>query len=166
VISRRVVNASPLIFLTRVGLLEVLREQGVAVIVPEAVVAEVAAAGEDDPTAAAIRQAGWLEVAPHAPIPAEVQTWDLGPGESAVLAQALARPGSQVVLDDRAARRCAASLAIPTQGTLGLILVAKQVGMIAAVRPVVEDLRRTGMYLSDRTTRQVLELAGEAPTDS
>jgi hypothetical protein len=35
VISRRVVNASSLIFLTEVGLLEVLRQPGVPVLVPD-----------------------------------------------------------------------------------------------------------------------------------
>ena len=34
-ISRRVVNASPLIFLTKVGLLEVLHQQAVPVLVPD-----------------------------------------------------------------------------------------------------------------------------------
>jgi len=37
VISRPVVNASPLIFLTEVGLLEVLRQPGVPVLVPDVV---------------------------------------------------------------------------------------------------------------------------------
>ena len=40
VIFRRVVNASPLIFLTRLGLLDVLNEPGVPVIVPDTVLLE------------------------------------------------------------------------------------------------------------------------------
>jgi len=41
VISRRVVDASPLIFLTKVGLLEVLREPGVPALVPDVVLGEI-----------------------------------------------------------------------------------------------------------------------------
>ena len=40
-ISRCVVNASPLIYLTHVGLLEVLDEPGVPVVVPDRVIAEI-----------------------------------------------------------------------------------------------------------------------------
>jgi len=41
VISRRVVNASPLIYLTHVGLLDVLNEPGVPTIVPDVVLGEI-----------------------------------------------------------------------------------------------------------------------------
>ena len=40
-ISRHIVNASPLIFLTKVGLLEVLHQQAVPVLVPDVVMAEI-----------------------------------------------------------------------------------------------------------------------------
>ncbi len=53
-ISRRVVNASPLIFLTEVGLLEVLRQPGVPVLVPDVVRNEIGALGLDDPAAQAV----------------------------------------------------------------------------------------------------------------
>ena len=64
---------------------------------------------------------------------------NLDAGESVVLALALARPGSQAILDDRAARRRARALGVDLQGTLGLVLVAKRIGMIPAVRPVPEQ---------------------------
>jgi len=98
---------------------------------------------------------------PDPPIPAEVQAWDLGPGESAVLAQALMRPGMEAILDDLAGRRCALSFQIPVRGTLGVVLAAKQRGAIPVARPVVEAMRRSGMYLSDRVLNAALSLVGE-----
>jgi predicted nucleic acid-binding protein len=65
------------------------------------------------------------------------------------------------VLDDLAARRCARSLAIPVRGTLGLILIAKQRHIIPAARPLLEQLRRTGMYLSDHVLNRALRAVGE-----
>ncbi|MDJ1180214.1 DUF3368 domain-containing protein [Roseofilum sp. BLCC_M91] len=59
-------------------------------------------------------------------------------------------PGTEVILDDLAARRCADTLGIPTRGTLGLVLIAKQRGHISRARPILEQLRQSGMYLSDR----------------
>ncbi len=56
-ISSRVVNASPLIFLTEVGLLEVLREPGVPLLVPDTVLAEIGYRDPNDPAVLAVRQA-------------------------------------------------------------------------------------------------------------
>ena len=90
-----------------------------------------------------------------------VQAWDLGHGESSVLAWALTNPGTLAILDDLAARRCAATLRIPVRGTLGLVLVAKQRGRIEAARPVLEAMRGSGMYRSDSVLSRALALVGE-----
>ena len=154
---KRIVNASPLVFLARVGLLEVLRVDGFEVIIPQAVIEEVGRHGPDDPTIDAIQNSPWLKVVSASAIPKEVLEWDLGPGESAVLALALTEPGSRTVLDDLEARRCARSLSIPVVGTLGMVTVAKEEGRIPAARPVVERLRSSGMYLSDRVVNYALD---------
>ena len=62
---------------------------------------------------------------------------------------------------DLAARRCAQALKLPMQGTLGLVLVAKRIGLIKAVLPVVEDLEHAGMYITARLKTQILDAAGE-----
>ncbi len=72
-------------------------------------------------------------------------------------------PDSMAILDDQPARRCAQVLNIQTQGTLGLVLLAKQQGLILAVRPVLEQLKQAGMYMSDRLERQITAAAGESP---
>ena len=117
--------------------------------------------GPNDPAVLAVKQSSWLQIVPTPPIPASVQAWTLDAGESAVLAVALEQENSQAILDDLAARRCARALNLPLQGTLGLILVARELGMIQTVRPVIDTLRQTGMYVSDRLARQVLDQAGE-----
>ena len=80
---------------------------------------------------------------------------------SRLLAWALTNPSTEAILDDLAARRCANSLSIPLRGTLGLVLSAKQQGKISAARPILEQLRQSGMYLSDRIFNQALTLVGE-----
>src|SRR4051794_4503008 len=84
--DKRIVNASPLVFLAREGLLEMLPQGGFDVVVPEAVIDEIRAHGLADPTVVAIGRASWLATAPAISIPPEVAAWELGPGESAVLA--------------------------------------------------------------------------------
>lgn len=155
------VNASPLIFLARANLLDVLQLAGEDVVVPAPVAHEILREGAEDPAARALGATPWLRIVDAPPVPAVVQAWDLGQGESSVLAWALAHAGTVAVLDDLAARRCAAAVHVPVRGTLGLILLAKQRGRIDAARPVLAAMRATGMYLSDAVLERALGLVGE-----
>ena len=130
-------------------------------VVPDVVAGEVAVRGPGDPTVQALGRTPWLRVLPSPPIPDPIRAWNLGPGESSVLALALLDPIGEVILDDGAARRCAAALGLSSRGTLGLVILAKQRGAIPAARPVIEQLRRSGMYLSDRVMNRALALVGE-----
>jgi predicted nucleic acid-binding protein len=161
VAERPVVNASPLIFLVRGGMLDFLQLAGTELVVPSSVATEIQRRGPADVTARAIESTPWLIVVEVLPIPALIQAWDLGEGESAVLAWAYAHPGTEAIVDDLAARRCAAVLGIPVRGTLGLALTSKQRGIIPEARPIIERLRHAGMYLSDRVMQQALALVGE-----
>lgn len=156
-----VVNASPLIFLSRGGHFDLLRSTAGRIVVPEAVVAEIFVRGDRDQTVRCIRQTDWLTIEPTRLVPTSILSWGLGAGESAVLALALANPGRIALLDDMAGRRCAASLAIQVKGTLGIVLQAKRSGLVTLARPVLEDLLRGGMYLSRMILEGALALVGE-----
>jgi len=62
VAERAVVNGSPLIFLSRTGLLDLLQVSSSEIIVPEIVASEIKVRGKSDPTAQAIANTGWLVV--------------------------------------------------------------------------------------------------------
>ena len=160
-LGRRFVNTSPLVFLARVGLLKMLREGSTEVVAPEPVLLEIQAHGTDDPTVKAIFELEWLKLVPAPVVDPEIDAWDLGAGESAVLTLAALEQGAWAVIDDREARRCARTLNIPVIGTLGLVLLAKQLGQVPLARPVVEHLRISGMYLSDQVVNEALARVGE-----
>ena len=75
-----VVNASPLIFLSRAGLIDLLQLISVEVIVPESVATEIEVRGKRDPIAQALANTSWLVVTQTPPVPAQIQAWGLGPG--------------------------------------------------------------------------------------
>ncbi|NEP83513.1 MAG: DUF3368 domain-containing protein, partial [Okeania sp. SIO3B3] len=131
------------------------------IIVPQAVAVEIEAYGEQDITFQALTSTDWLVITETPPIPSIIQNWDLGLGESEVLTWGYTNPDTEVIIDDLAARRCATALGIPVRGTLGLVLTAKQRGIIPLARPIVQQLRQSGMYLSDRVINQALILVGE-----
>jgi predicted nucleic acid-binding protein len=155
------VNASPLIYLARAGCLDLLQLVGETVVVPAAVTDEIQRRGPIDITVQALQNTAWVVCIDDPPIPKVIQSWDLGEGESAVLAWAYTHPGTEAIVDDLAGRRCAAALGIPVRGTLGLVLTAKRRGRLPQARPVLERLRQAGMYLSDRVMNQALALVGE-----
>ena len=159
--SRRIVNTSPLILLTKTGQLDFLRLGGVELVVPETVVDGIEAGAEQDSTIEVIRRTAWLSIVPCPALPDPVRACKLDPGESSVLAVAYGDPGSEVVLDDLAARRAAARLGLPCLGTLGLVLTAKGLGAISEARPLVDQLRRAGLYPDDEFVDEVLRRIGE-----
>jgi predicted nucleic acid-binding protein len=87
----------------------------------------------------------------------------LGDGESEVLWVALEIPGSVAVLDEAPARRVAGMLGVAFTGTLGLLLDAKNRGIIAALAPVLLDLDRHNFHMSPHLRETILKAAGESP---
>ncbi|MGC1722588.1 MAG: DUF3368 domain-containing protein [Isosphaeraceae bacterium] len=78
-----------------------------------------------------------------------------------MLALALDDRDCEVILGDRDAKRCAQTLGITARGTLGLVLLAKQLGEVSAARPLVDQLKHNGLYLTDQVINQALALVGE-----
>jgi predicted nucleic acid-binding protein len=109
------VNASLLIYLARAGLLDFLQLVAETVVVPAAVTDEIRRRGPTDITVQALQNTAWIVRIDDLPIPRVIQAWDLGEGESAVLAWAYTHPGTEAIVDDLAGRRCAAALGIPVR---------------------------------------------------
>jgi predicted nucleic acid-binding protein len=159
---KRIVNASPLILLAKIGRIDLLDAEDVDVVVPVPVLLEVSnAADPADPIVRAVHDAGWSVVMPSLPVPESLSRWKLDPGEESVLTVALQSPGCEVVIDDRAGRRCADAHGISLLGTVGLVILAKRLGRIAAAKPIIEDLRRVGLYVKDNVIADALKQAGE-----
>ena len=156
-----VVNASPLILLSRIARLDLLTSLAELLVVPEAVIREIQAGSYRDETAGKIKDLSSILQVTDRPLPDRIRLWDLGAGESQVLAHGLERPGAEVVLDDLAARRCARSLGLPMIGTLGVVILCRHRGVIGSARPVVEKLREAGLRLKPALMEEALAKVGE-----
>jgi predicted nucleic acid-binding protein len=156
-----VVDASPLIILSRAGLMDLLESLDCPLFVPQEVSLEVEEKGSRDVTVMTIRQIPSLQPARVGEVPPSIAAWNLGSGESAVLTWAHKHPGTLAVLDDKMGRRCAESLEIPVLGTAGLVLVAKRKHRISEAKPLLRSLIAAGLYLSERTLAELLKRAGE-----
>jgi predicted nucleic acid-binding protein len=155
-INRVVVNASPLICLFKSGLSHLLPELFSEIVVPDKVYREITAKSGID-----LLSIKHLKKVTEIIVPQTVTAWDLGEGESSVLAFALKNPDYWVVLDDREARRCAASLGCHYTGTVGIIVLAKRRGIIKSVRESLTELQSAGLWLSETFIVEVCQQAGE-----
>jgi len=66
-----------------------------------------------------------------------------------------------VVLDDARGRAAAEHADIALIGTVGLLLLAKNRGLVPAVKPLLLHLRSHGYFLSERLVRAAIEQAAE-----
>lgn len=155
------VDASPLIHLSRTNNLPLLQILSPTLVVPQPVLDEIGAKGDDPATLQAVQGMAWLSPVQPPAVPEMLRGWGLGKGEAAVLAWCLARPGTLAVLDDQRARTFAEAQGVPVIGTLGIVLRARRQGVIPFARPVLEALVSRGMYLSKPILEKALRLVGE-----
>lgn len=88
---------------------------------------------------------------------------DLGESESVILYEEL--QADYLLIDDNKARLVAESININCIGTLGLLLKAKQKGLITELKPIFEKLIKVGRYFSRKLINDILIKIGESRID-
>ena len=159
--ERLVLDASPVILLGKAGLLETVSPLAKIWAIPGAVVEEVEAKRSIHPYLSSLGSHARVERIALSEIHPWIAAWDLGRGESEVLASAIGKTDARVVLDDLRARECAELLGIPFTGSLGLVLLAKRKGVIDAARPSMEKLVEIGLHIDPAVLREIYERIGE-----
>ena len=66
-----------------------------------------------------------------------------------------------LIVDDFKARKLAASLGIDIIGSIGILVKAKNEGVIVSVKPFFERIRNTDFRISDDLESAALKEAGE-----
>jgi predicted nucleic acid-binding protein len=144
-------DSTPLVAFARLGRLDLLRRIVQHVLIPQAVMQEFTE-GKNRPGAEEIRSASWVEVRVVGTIPPEILPL-LDRGEAEVIALAEEVSADELLLDERAARAVAVARGLRVIGTAGLLVRAKEQGMINAVRPILEQMQARGI----RYSRQFLD---------
>jgi predicted nucleic acid-binding protein len=165
-----VADSGPLIVFTRSGRLDLLLAMTEMLIAPAAVLHECTR-DASRPGAVAIlqalrdgrvheqRQSGNADAA----IIRLASLTMLDEGETAAIALAI-ELHAPVLMDERLGRRVARQHKVPVIGSAGVLLHAKNLGLIEAVRPVLDHWRHDiGYFMSDALRSEILIRAGEAP---
>ncbi len=148
-------NSSPLIFLSALGLLDILRIEFGEVLIPEVVYQEVTAndlKGSDEVkdadwiTVVAVRDTEYISLLP---------VLDAGEREAIILASE--QNADLLMMDDLAGRRAAMMYGINVMGTLGFLKVMYRNGRVENLRKVLDELMGHGFRMDVNLYRRILE---------
>lgn len=155
-----IVDNSPLVALWKLGLLFLLRSLYTEVLIPKEVETEFLNK-ERKPRQIALDKATWLSVVQLATPLTEADYIGLDRGEAAVLALAEERGARLVIFDDSDARQYARDIGLPFKGTVGVLLEAKENGLIDTIKPLLTQMQTNGIYLGKSVIDEALQQAGE-----
>ena len=152
-------DASPLIVLLKTNKLSILQKLFKKIIIPQAVYREITAKEQEK---LIFDKAGWIEIRDIKNT--EVNTLleklvDKGEAEAIVLAKELK---TSLLVDDAKARKYAILLNLEVIGTLGLLKMAKNRGVIPSVKDAINDMLAEGYYIEDKLIARILEDVGES----
>ena len=129
-------DTSPITALLLADQAELLRGLFTRVVIPPAVQRELLCAHTQLPP--------WIEVISPRHIPASITEGGLDAGETEAIALALELHPDTLLIDERLGRRLAMKHVLPVTGLLGLLVLAKQHGLVEKVVPVIQELQTKG----------------------
>lgn len=159
-----VINTGPVIALVAAtGSLHWMTSLYRKVWISHEVMSEISAGGSGNPEAAAIHAAAnifeLLDTASKLPLPL---LHELDPGEASVIHTALQRGIQTVAIDEKAGRRIARLHGLNVTGSLGILVKAKEHGVIENLGDCITRMRDQGIWISEALIRQTLIAAGES----
>ena len=156
-------DTSPLCNLVLVNHLWLLREIYKVVIIPTIVAEELAAA--NDINIQNIFTLEWIqtrELTNPNFATRLCQERGLDIGEAQAIALAIELKADDLLIDERLGRQEALQLNLPIIGILGILVLAKQKGLISAVKPVMDSLlEKAGFWISIQLYDRILLLSEE-----
>lgn len=158
-------NASPLIGLSMINQLELLKELFGKIYIPEAVYHEVVVKGKDKPGSEETENAitnKWIEILPvrnRLAVIGMLSSLDEGEAESIILASEL--EVDYILLDEEKGREIANSMGFNIMGTIGLLSLAKRRGLSIDLKAKLDELRANDFRISKRLYEKVLRKSEE-----
>lgn len=159
---RVVCNTSPLILLAKIRRLDLLRRLYDEVLIPSGVLKEI----EAKPTKEAKRIQALLRnrkfhLSTTSKRALSEVPKDLGAGEREAIALAVESKADLIILDDKEGRRVARSKGLRVTGTLGLLIEARERGLIPSIRRELDHLMEAGIWINEALYHRILQEFGE-----
>ena len=156
-------DTSPISNLLQIGQLDLLRQLFGTILIPPTVDAEVRKLELFSIEITAYTSAGWIEiVSPKATEKVQALTATLDRGESEAIVIALEQNASYLLIDERLGTKTAIAEGLQTLGLIGVLIKAKESGMLNALKPILLELETiAGFWIGEKLKRKVFEDVGE-----
>ena len=144
-------DASPIIALEDIGEIEILSRLYSNIVITDVIRSEIHA-----------ELPSWIQVrTDYDQKQMALLELELDSGEASAIALALKYPESTLILDEHKGRTVAKRLGLTVTGTLGIIIKAKDRGVIQSGRILLDKLVGHGFWLSPLLRQQILNRLGE-----
>jgi predicted nucleic acid-binding protein len=155
-------DAGPILSFARAHRLDLLHQVVGKLIIPDAVYEDIVMHGAGRPGASEVEVASWIvrESLKNRALVDQLPT-RLHLGEREAIALAKER-GDALLVDEREARREARRHGITLLGSLRVLKEARDRGLIAQIKPTLDELIAAGTYISDTLYQTFLDDVGEA----
>lgn len=156
-------DTSSLCSLALINQISLLQQLYQTVIIPGVVADELASAPDSRITDILLQQ--WIKIQSlnHSLLAEQLQRdRGLDAGEAYAIALAIELKADSLLIDERLGRREAKKLGIPIIGILGILILAKQRGLVLQVKPVMNRLISDASFrVSPQLYQEILALAKE-----
>ena len=153
-------NTTPIISLVKIGKLNLLKELYGVISIPNAVYKELEK-GKEKPFYQDIKKIEWIKIVEIKNKQIQSFLFDLDEGEAEAIILAKEMNADLLVLDEKLGRQYAKKLNIKLTGTIGILLKAKDKGLINSVGILLNSLVEQGIWLNPKLVEKALELANE-----
>jgi uncharacterized protein len=156
-------NTSPISNLTLIGEHSLLRQIYPKIIIPPAVHTELTCLPKLQTAIDSFITEGWLEIQPPANFQLlQTLNQSLDPGESEAITLAITLGADRLLIDERLGRNIATNYGLKLRGIVGILVNAKQEGMIPALKPILDRLiHQAGFRVSPALYNRTLQEVGE-----
>lgn len=89
-----------------------------------------------------------------------LKNFNLGLGETSIIINAIKNNGF-LIIDDLKARKIATTLSLSYTGSIGILIIAKELKLIDSVKYYLEKIQETNFRLSDAIINKALEITNE-----
>lgn len=153
-------NSGPLIALSRINRLELLKHLFRKVYISKETYNEVVV--KDKVGSKHIEKAEWINVKSiKDKSSVNILRIDLDKGEAESIILASELNADLLLVDELISRNIAEALGLKISGTLGILLKAKKSGLINKIKPNLDELRNKKVWISDEVYRKSLKIADE-----
>lgn len=155
-------DSSCLIGVAKICQLDTLKRLFGEIYIPLAVYNEVVEKGAFKKEADQIKDATWIKrYNIQDRLAKQILELYLGSGEAETIILGRELSADYVILDERLAREVASQMGLKVIGLLGILVKAKEKGLISRLKPLIEALRKGRFRISENLEEEILKRVGE-----